>query len=414
MTDLPKSVAEHLSQLLDDVGGMPDASMCSMTVWALRKLCALAAPNAKLREAAVFAAEWCEYVAQSGEMPSVSAAGSRDCGKRLRECLSAAPEAAKDDEVAELRAKLEAAEKDRDSFRAQRDAFRNQVDDARDASEAAPDESLVDACARLSAKLEATERQLATAGVTESSDRAQTWRENCDMYLACLEKVADAADARFKCMWPFLHEFVAPKAKLEAAEKREAELVERLRKIAQRIVGEIGACGPENADEAVSRLLAKLADTERQWGRGQRDLASARADQRAVAVEELKRVRKFLSENGPPLDCGNNSGRAYWNELRERVDSYARRTIDALTAPAAEQCKVRVWDNGDTTDCGDSMLCKLHNRTAAMPTTTQGGDGDAVLREWIALNKSATPSSEWIDSMAVVVDTLCRRALEGK
>lgn len=229
-------------------------------------------------------------------------------------------------------------------------------------------------------------------------------------------------------------------------------------------VGAVDAIGSnakqmQEKDAEVAELRAKLeaADSvaiaaQKEGVRLLRDLAAARADQRAVAVEELRKFSTWYHDfrpSGYPTALG--------------IQHYLDYRIAALAAPAAEpapeQCKVRVWDNGDMMDCGDPMPCKKHPpvcgdpvrivqygmcaNTKPCPThdappvqweavpafegdpkdcalpkgfrPAQGGDGNAVLHAFIA-KVANDPDASMRDCVLCQLANaeLARRALEGK
>jgi hypothetical protein len=57
----------------------------------------------------------------------------------------------------------------------------------------------------------------------------------------------------------------------------------------------------------------------------------------AIAVSELRALVKFVETEAPPLNCGNNSGHAYWGELRKRVVDFALRRIMVIDITGGKQ-----------------------------------------------------------------------------
>lgn len=251
MADLPKSVAELREAIVASVLNPKEQGGSKAFFSNLDKLCALAAPNAKLREAAERAAWGCKF----DSIADVWLVAD-DVTMDLRDALSAAPEAAKADEVAELRARLEAAEGSLDTLR----NFLSQIETNPDIPHPAklPVGRVIGLVNDLRADLAAARADVARL--------TETWDHIRDNYVDG-DKAGD--------------------------------------------------------HESVRQCVDRMA----------RDLAAARADQRAVAVAALDRVRKKIAREAAPAN------HTAYNVACDNAELIVAKEIAAVTAPAAEPAR---------------------------------------------------------------------------
>ncbi len=441
MADLQKSVAELRALILPHL----------LDLEALDKLCALAAPNAKLREAARDLA----YRVLSGWIkgdprvlgctliPNSVHDAMLGVAVTVRE-LSAAPEAAKADEVAEpsdvgefdgyaegakilkgciAKYSVEQARAVGIALRQWHDKWVGAVDAI--GSNAKQMQEKDAEVAELRAKLEAAEQRL-----TQENDQ---WADQIAAALRSTAHSLGRTPSMLACHVRREHEaHTRTSGRLLAVAKERDDLKTKLEAAEQAASYEATAC---------STAL--------------RDLAAARADQRAVAVEELRKVEKMMAIT-----------RAHWCVTNVSCDlENVRERIAALTAPAVEPakpeprwfepndhtknvCAIRRKSDGYWWECNsehgagwndkrirqawtiraarievekhlhgqDVEIVQLMPEPAPNPSetpnsSTAGGDGDAVLRECIKSLRLAP--GKWTAEEAAL-DVLCRRALEGK
>lgn len=254
MADLPKSVAELRENIIRMARliGIPSGKSWK----SLDELCALASPNAKLREAAERAAWGCRFDAIADVWLVAD-----DVTMDLRYALSAAPEAAKAGEVAEP----------------------NDVGEFDGYAEGA---KILKGC-------------IAKYSIEQARAVGIALRQWHDKWVGAV----DAIGSNAKQMQEKDAEVAELRAKLEAVTK----------------------CSREDIKHHEDRCYKAEAEASQL----RRDLASARADQRAVAVEELRKVR---SEATWCIVAGRHTISVDLEKLDDR--------IAALTAPAAEPAKM--------------------------------------------------------------------------
>ncbi len=120
------------------------------------------------------------------------------------------------------------------------------------------------------------------------------------------------------------------------------------------------------------RVLATCEDLKVKLRAAEQQRDAALAAQNARAVEELESVRRVSDE-----------GAETWDHLDDYMDMRLASLRAAKPEPAAEP----------------------------VPAAADAKPGDEVLRRWMGLDGEKSPT-EWLAAMSVVVDELCRRALE--